>query len=68
LYEKCLEANPDTSYPARFRAGEILLKNMKDYDGAAKYFRWTVNNSPDKDLRTKASDYLNNMRQAGHLK
>ena len=68
LYEKCLEANPETTYPVRFRAGEILLKKKQDYEQAAECFRWTVNHSPDKELRAKAGDYLNNMRQAGHLK
>ena len=67
LYENCIQWDEGTEYPARFRAAEIYLDKMKDYDKAAEYFRWTVNNDPNDNFRTKALEQLTKMREGGLL-
>ena len=65
LYEKCVEWNADTPHPARFRAAEIYLKKMRDYDRAAAYFRWSANNDLSPDIREKSLDRLKKMEEKG---
>jgi len=67
LYEKCIEWNAGTPHPARFRAAEIYLKKMKDYDRAAAYFRWSAENDLNADIREKSAEHLEEMREKGYL-
>jgi len=67
LYEKCVEWNAGTPHPARFRAAEIYLKKMKDYDRAAAYFRWSAENDINANIREKSAEHLEKMREKGYL-
>lgn len=67
LYEKCIKWNAGTPHPARFRAAEIYLKKMQDYDRAAAYFRWSAEKDLDPDVREQSAEYLKKMREKGYL-
>ena len=68
LYEKCIEWNAGTPHPARFRAAEIYLKKMHDYDRAAAYFTWSAEHDLDADIREKSAEHLTKMREKGYLR
>ncbi len=64
-YVKCYELNPDTDKPARYMAGRVYDKYLKDYAKAIQNYEMALNTCREEKFRKIAKERLEEFRKQG---
>ncbi len=64
-YVKCYEWNPDTDKPARYMAGRVYDKHLKDYPKAIQNYEMALQTCRVERYRKKAQKRLDKLREKG---
>ena len=64
-YVKCYEWNPDTDKPARYMAGRVYDKHLKDYPKAIQNYEMALQTCRVERYRKKAQKRLDKLRKKG---